>query len=85
MATEEDWDEARKHLEIAIYELTNDLPKTQDELVEKLREYFEDQQVDVFSRVIVSGGEDEFRDFILEVAKRSGYYDYDNGQLHPIS
>lgn len=69
-----DVSEAKQHLFIALDELKPGLPKSHDELIEKLRDYFEDQKIEVFSRVINAVGEPGFRDFIAETVIESGLY-----------
>lgn len=66
--------EAKQHLFIALDEMKNNLPKTHEELIERLRDYFEAQKVEVFSKIVVAEGEEGFRDFIADTVVESGLY-----------
>ncbi len=78
-----DLDEAKQHLWIALDEFQM-LPTTHEALIEKLREYFEDQKVEVFSRIVSMVGEADFRDFIAEAVIESGkYHRGEVGQVRP--
>lgn len=80
----EDSNEAKLHLTIALDEMRGNLPKTHETLVEKLRDYFEDQKIEVFSRVINAVGEEGFRDFIADTVVETGFYARDeHGQVRP--
>lgn len=74
--------EAEQHLFIALDEMRSNLPKTHEELIEGMRDYFEDQRVEVFSRIINAVGEPGFRDFIADTVVKSGLYTRDEtGQV----
>lgn len=76
-------DEAEQHLIIALGEF-KPLPMTHEQLIEQMRDYFSDQQVDVFSRIVARNGEDAFRDFIADTVVKSGkYYRCEDGQIRP--
>lgn len=73
--------EAKQHLQIALDEL-NPLPQTHEELIERIREYFSDQRVAVFSKMVARVGEGAFRDFIADTVVESGkYYRDEQGQV----
>jgi hypothetical protein len=73
--------EAKQHLYIALDEL-DPLPRTHEQLIEQMREYFSDQKVAVFSKMVARIGEAEFRDFIAETVVESGkYYRAEDGQV----
>jgi len=80
-----DLDEAKLHLIIALEDMSHHgrkLPETHEELVERFRDYFENQKIDVFSKMIAANGEEEFRDFIAETVVESGLYIRDDeGQV----
>lgn len=79
--TNSDITEAKQHLYIALGEF-DPLPRTHEELVERMREYFSDQKVSVFSRMVARLGEAEFRDFIADTVVESGkYYRAEDGQV----
>lgn len=72
---------AKRHLLIALDEFTP-LPKSHEELIEKFREYFENQKVDVFAKLLFRMGEADFRDFIAETVLESGkYFRDEDGQI----
>lgn len=80
---EDDRKEAEQHIIIALGEFKS-LPKTHEELVEALRDYFVDQKVGVFSRMVAEEGEVAFREFIEEVVLKSGKYARDEkGKIRP--
>ncbi len=80
----EDNNEARLHLTIALDEMRGNLPRTHEALIERMRDYFEDQKIEVFSRVINAVGEEGFRDFIADTVLESGLYARDeHGQIRP--
>lgn len=70
--------EAKQHVYIAIDQL-KPLPKTHEELIERMRDYFDGQKVEVFSKMLFIVGEDEFRVFITDTVVESGYYYRDSG------
>lgn len=77
--------EAEQHILLALGEMENHLPKTHEELIEKMRFYFEDQRVEVFSRLINAVGENGFRDFVANAVIKSGKYSYDEAQqIRPV-
>lgn len=77
-----DTTEAKQHLFIALDEMKTNLPKTHEDLIERMRNYFEDQKVEVFSRIINAVGEPGFRDFIADTVVESGFYYRDSeGQV----
>lgn len=81
-----DTNEAKLHLTIALDEMRSNLPKTHEDLVERMRDYFEDQKIEVFSRVINAVGEPGFRDFIAETVIETGLYKRcEDGQVRPIA
>lgn len=72
---------AKKHLLLALGQF-KPLPENHEELIEKLREYFEDQKIEVFSKLLFRMGEDGFRDFIAETILESGrYFRDEDGQI----
>lgn len=72
---------AKRHLLIALDEF-KPLPKSHDELIEKYREYFENQKVEVFSNLLFRMGEADFREFIAETVLESGkYFRDEDGQI----
>lgn len=71
-------EEAKMHLFIALDEMRPDLPKTHEDLIERMRDYFHDQKVEVFSKIIDAEGEHGFRDFIADVVVESGLYTRDD-------
>lgn len=77
---------AQNHLLLALAEF-NPLPRTHNELVEKMREYFDGQKVEVFGRIINRMGEEGFRDFIADTVIESGKYyrDPEDHQVKPVS
>ncbi len=78
--------ETKQHLFIALDEMKTNLPTTHEALIERLRDYFADQKIEVFSRVINAVGENGFRDFIAETVVESGMYRRDeDGQVRPVS
>lgn len=80
---EEDLVEAKQHLVIALGEMTV-LPNTHESLIENFRDYFENQKVAVFSRLLNAKGETGLREFVNEVVVESGYYELgEDGQLRP--
>ena len=82
--TQAEIDEAKQHLFIALDEF-KPLPKTHEELVEMLRDYFSDQQVEVFSKMVADIGESDFRDFIANTVVESGkYFRDDRGQVRVV-
>lgn len=73
--------EAEQHLLIALGEFEV-LPINHEQLVEKMRAYFDDQRVEVFSRMVATNGEAYFRDFIAEAIIKTGKYKRDEqGQV----
>lgn len=72
-----DLEEAKQHIIIALGEM-DPKPKDHEELIEKMRGYFEDQRVSVFSRFLNAAGEDDFREFIAETVIESGLYEGDD-------
>ncbi len=72
--TDKDYSEATQHIFIALDDMKSNLPKTHEDLIERMRDYFNDQKVDVFSRIITAQGEGGFRDFIAEVVVKYGAY-----------
>lgn len=74
--------EAKQHLFIALDEMKTNLPRTHEDLIERMRDYFENQKIEVFSRIVVAVGEDGFRDFIADTVVESGFYYRDSeGQV----
>lgn len=71
--------EAKQHLFIALDEMKDDLPKTHEDLIERMRDYFSDQKVEVFSNIVQAVGEPGFRDFIADTVIESGLYTRDEG------
>lgn len=79
-----DLDNAKQHIIIALEEMT-DLPKTHEELIERMRSYFEDQRIEEFSAFLYEAGEEDFREFIAEVVVDSGKYRRkDDGSIVPV-
>ncbi len=77
--------ESKQHLFIALDEMKTNLPTNHEALIERLRDYFADQKIEVFSRVINAVGEGGFRDFIADTVVESGFYKMgDDGQIRPI-
>jgi hypothetical protein len=80
--TDQEIIEAKQHLFIALDQLQPVLPKTHDDLIERMRDYFEGQRVDVFSKLVQTRGEAGFRDFIADTVVESGFYIRDDqGQV----
>lgn len=78
---------AKKHILLAIDEFSNSkqpMPDNHEELIERLRDYFEGQKVEVFSKLLFDMGEEDFREFIEETVLDSGkYYRDPDGQVRP--
>lgn len=80
-----DKDLVKKHIILAVKDIMGELPKTHEEVVEYLREYFVDQKIEVFSRFITKHGEPEFREAVKEAVVESGRYAvFDDGQVRPV-
>lgn len=83
--TSEDNNEAKLHLFIALDEMRTDLPKTHEDLIERMRDYFSDQKVEVFSRIVTAVGEEGFKDYIADAVVESGLYARDEqGQIKRV-
>jgi hypothetical protein len=71
--------EAKQHIFIALDEMRHDLPNDHPTLIEKMRDYFESQKVEVFSKIVQASGEEGLRKFIDDVVIESGFYVRDKG------
>lgn len=81
--TTHDLNEAKQHLYLALDQI-QPLPKNHEELIEKMRDYFDGQKVEVFSKMVAIVGEHEFRNFIAETVVESGLYKKDErGNIRP--
>ena len=69
-----DMTEAKQHIFVALDDMKSNLPKTHEDLIERMRDYFNDQKVEVFTRIITAQGEGGFRDFIAEAVVEYGSY-----------
>lgn len=81
-----DRDLCKKHLLLALGDIQEPLPKSHDELIEHLRDYFVGQKIEVFSRFIAKHGDGEFREVVKETVLESGRYTQDDdGNILPVA
>ena len=85
MSDNKDRELSKKHLLLALRDMQEPFPKTHEDFVEYLRDYFVSQKIEVFSRFIAKNGEAEFRELVKEAVLESGkYIEDEDGKVRPV-